>query len=224
MKISDLNESIADRFAQQYEVRPSGCWHWTGAFDGRGYGRLRNGSNSSGKRASAHRVSLVLATGEVPDNMLVCHHCDNPSCVNPDHLYIGTSLQNNRDRVMRGRSNTAFGVRVGSSKLTPKMVQEIIRIYNLPGESQYSVAACFGISQAIVSRIVSGKIWAKSGNSGTKAKSRGRKGEQASASKITQAIADAIKLRKGSASQIAIAEEFGVSQQLVSLIFSGKVW
>ena len=85
-----------------YYVIPNeatGCWEWSGSKNRNGYGQVRRWS----KIEKAHRLAFEIANGDVPCGMLVCHHCDNPSCVNPSHLYAGTPLDNVVDRRVRGR-------------------------------------------------------------------------------------------------------------------------
>lgn len=78
------------------------CWNWTAYKTKLGYGSFSLDGTS--KITWAHRASYILYVGEIPDGMFVCHKCDNPSCVNPNHLYIGTPKQNSRDRDLRGRA------------------------------------------------------------------------------------------------------------------------
>ena len=86
------------------------CWIWTGAKLKSGYGQLK----ISKKRTIAHRVSWELVNGPIPEGLICCHKCDNPSCVNPNHLFIGTNKDNCDDRIKKGRSNTALGDKCGS--------------------------------------------------------------------------------------------------------------
>lgn len=98
--------SVIERFETKFIPEPnSGCWIWIAAADKRGYGRFRIGSLTDGSRrtAIATRVAWVIYKGELPQNLDVCHRCDNPPCVNPEHLFLGTCLDNMRDCVSKGR-------------------------------------------------------------------------------------------------------------------------
>lgn len=85
--------------------KTDGCWEWTGSRDRKGYGRLSIGSRLDGSKRphGAHRIAWVLARGSIPNGLSVLHHCDNPRCVRPDHLWLGTIADNNRDMFAKGR-------------------------------------------------------------------------------------------------------------------------
>jgi hypothetical protein len=85
--------------------KTDGCWIWTGQLDPDGYGRVWV-SKYPARVVLAHRLSYRLAYGPIPDAMMVCHHCDVPRCVRPDHLFVGTALDNAQDAVMKGRHSS----------------------------------------------------------------------------------------------------------------------
>lgn len=93
--------SAFPRFAAKV-VASDSCWEWTAAVSQFGHGRVR----FRGRDAMAHRVAYEIAKGPIPDRMFVCHHCDNPRCVRPSHLFIGTHDDNMRDMAEKGRSRT----------------------------------------------------------------------------------------------------------------------
>jgi hypothetical protein len=126
------------------------CWLWTGSTFRNKYGRLR----WCGHIRKAHRVSYLIAHGELPDDLCVLHSCDNPQCVNPAHLSLGTPLDNASDRVAKGRSGKTYGPRYDLRRLSEAQYAEIRRRYNEGGVSQQALAAEFGVGQMTISRAV----------------------------------------------------------------------
>jgi hypothetical protein len=105
---------------------------------------------------SAHRFSWELVNGPIADGMFVCHHCDTPLCVNPRHLFLGTSADNNTD--MRAKGRAAIGTRQPNAKLTEQAVASI-RQRCEAGESRASLSREYGVTKAIIDRVVNRKIW-----------------------------------------------------------------
>jgi len=139
----------------QYEVVPeSGCWIWTGAVTGSGYGVIYR----DGEQKSAHRISYEVHNTELSKDDVVCHKCDIPCCVNPSHLFVGTALDNMQDMIKKGRGNKAKGSAAGPSKLDETQVLEIKRQL-ADGVYQRVVAERFGVKASTIGSINSGVSW-----------------------------------------------------------------
>lgn len=138
-----------DRFWGRVRKTDS-CWLWTGRVSVGGYGKTYLG----GKIIPAHRFSWTLANGPIPDGMFVCHKCDNPPCVRPDHLFLGTNADNMADCAAKGR--IARGEKNGAAKLTSSQVQEIREMARL-GLKHKDIAERFAIHASYVWMIVSGR-------------------------------------------------------------------
>ncbi len=130
------------------------CWTWNGSRERSGHGRLFIGKR---QREGAHRYAYLLLVGPIPDDLFVCHKCDNPSCVNPKHLFLGTPLDNMRDRNAKDRH--CRGSRSPHTKLTDADALEIRRLYAEGELSQDKLAKRFGSAQAVISRIVRRQSW-----------------------------------------------------------------
>lgn len=132
----------------------SGCWLWTKAVSGRkGYGQIGGGAT----QLYAHRLSYLAFKGPIPVGLYVCHKCDVQTCVNPDHLFLGTPKDNARDRDAKGRSGSdkRRGERAYQAKLTEAKVRAILA----DGRSQTLIAREYGVTQGVISRIKHGHIW-----------------------------------------------------------------
>ena len=142
--------SDMERFAKKYVIdQRSGCWLWTASKHKQGYGVL----NVAGKSRRAHRVAYQAFKGRCPGEFLVCHRCDNPSCVNPDHLFLGTQKQNVADAVRKGRA--IRGERVAAGKLTESEVRKILSDTRPTRE----IANDFGVARQSVNAIKTRKSW-----------------------------------------------------------------
>lgn len=133
-----------------------GCWLWTASTDGRGYGQFMSDWGPGwSKNTKAYRVAWELTHGPIPEGMHVLHKCDNPPCVRPDHLFLGTHQDNMADAVRKGRF--ASRDRHHWAKLSSKAVAQI-RASNAPCKV---LAAKFGVHKNHISRIRRGVIWRK---------------------------------------------------------------
>lgn len=143
-------EWLRTRFWPKVEIQESNqCWIWKAAVRSKGYGQIK--ALRSRLVLDAHRVAYELAHGSIPEGMCVLHHCDNPPCVNAEHLFLGTRADNDRDRDEKGR--TKFGEQLAFSRLTTAQVEQI-RMRYAQAELQDHLAAEFGVTQQHVSNIV----------------------------------------------------------------------
>jgi DNA-binding XRE family transcriptional regulator len=109
------------------------------------------------KRKSVHRVMFELHNGEIPDKILVCHTCDNPACINPDHLFLGTNQDNVNDKLAKNRQ--AKGSKLPQAKLNEEKVLEIKRDLAKKNLTQKEIAKKYGISERTISSIKTGTLW-----------------------------------------------------------------
>ena len=162
--------------------KTDGCWLWTACTTQRGYGRLQ----VNGHALLAHRIAYALAYSTPPDGMLVCHHCDTPSCVRPDHLFLGTALDNRTDCIQKGRNPTGDqhwarvkpehlargaqsgartqperrprGEQHGYARLTAIQIREIrTRFFN--GEPAHRIALDYPVTYQNIIMIIHRKTW-----------------------------------------------------------------
>jgi hypothetical protein len=139
----------------RYAVSENGCWNWVATKDRDGYGLL---THHRGKQIRAHRASYEFHVAKIPVGLLVCHSCDNPSCINPNHLFVGTSKENTRDMLDKNRRPVLRGERHPNAKLTN---DQVTQIKQLRSENRLlkDIANQFNISFQTVSSITKGTTW-----------------------------------------------------------------
>ena len=148
--------SLYCRFWSKVHISaPDECWEWKASKDTHGYGHL----NINHSMVRTHRVAWILTYGDIPHinsyhGVCVLHHCDNPPCCNPNpsHLFLGTPLDNNRDRAQKNRNNSCRGIDSGRSKLTE---EDVINIRHLliNGENHRKIANYFDVTKSTITRI-----------------------------------------------------------------------
>lgn len=134
-----------------------GCWEWTKARMPFGYGQI----NDRGKVLYAHRVSWEIHNGPIPKGLHVCHHCDNPPCVRPDHLFLGTARDNINDALHKGRMDlhgivSHIGAAHPAAILSETKVRAIRARHDEPHKD---LAAEFGVSRPTITAILNRRIW-----------------------------------------------------------------
>lgn len=151
---------IEERF-WSYVQKSAECWNWMGAQDGHGYGHLYY----HGRMQKAHRIVYQLTYGAIPPKTMVCHHCDNPQCVRPDHLFLGNHTTNALDMASKGRQvfqrrpeRATRGEQHYCAKLTDGQVQTI-RQQHKQGVSMDVLAQHYGVSKQSIWRIVRRLTW-----------------------------------------------------------------
>jgi len=149
----NVTKKYVDRFWSRVDKSyDNGCWKWAAGKNGDGYGVIR----VNGRMESAHRVSWVIHNKkDIPKGMTVCHTCDNPPCINPSHLFLGTHFDNMRDMAEKGRANKPIGEKNGRNKLTEK---EVIEIFYAKGVYRI-IGAKYGITRSLVGQIKRKRIW-----------------------------------------------------------------
>lgn len=147
----NAGKAVRDVFHSSYVVQASGCWEWVKKKFRNGYGCFCY----RGRYLLAHRVAYEAYYGEEPPDMIVMHSCDNPGCVNPQHLSLGTHADNARDKVSKGRCNPARGDRHPRYKLSDDDIKEIINRRN-NGELCKDLAVEFGVSGKTISVVSRG--------------------------------------------------------------------
>jgi predicted XRE-type DNA-binding protein len=208
-----------------FDVDPTtGCWLWSRYRYLTGYGTVW----FDGKNQRAHRVLWELHNGPIPEGMCICHKCDTPGCVNPDHLFLGTHADNVHDRNAKGRAVVPCGNGHWRSRLSeadiPVIHQRLVR-----GETQASIAEDFGVVKSVISNIVRGEAWKHVEISAHNRAPKGRRvsmsGSRSGSAKLTET--DVLEIRgrvwEGE-SQRSVAERFGVTQASVYYIAHGKTW
>jgi hypothetical protein len=158
-----MSATPIQRFEQSYEPEPmSGCWLWTGGYVGDGYGKFWH----SGRTVRAHRWAWEHFRGPIADGLLVLHRCDVSSCVNPAHLFLGTTLDNVHDRDSKGRQcrgerHAAVGRLVlrGDDHGSAKLNGEQVRAIRADSRSLLRIALEYGVCKSLVSQIKRRTIW-----------------------------------------------------------------
>lgn len=151
MLFMQFNSNIVNRFWSKVN-KTNSCWNWIASKDN-GYGRFW----LDGRNLMAHRFSYSLTNGPIFHNEVVCHKCDNPACVRPDHLFLGTRDDNMLDMVSKGRS--AKGILNGNKKLTEQQVLEIRNLYVTTNITYAELARRYNVDKTNIPSIIKRETW-----------------------------------------------------------------
>ena len=233
--ITAISENDKERFYNYVPTIPTerGCREWMGSKRPQGYGRLKVG----GKDVPAHRLAYFLEYGECPLTLFVCHRCDNPICVEPTHLFLGTSLDNNRDMIAKGRAYYPSGddhhakrnpgrMQKGEARWNSKLKETDILAIRADKRILREIAADYGVGQPTIHKIKHGKAWSQIPVSAHETAIRTRRGEDNGHAKLSEQKVIEIRARYAAGGVLirALALEFGVTETSVSGAIHRKTW
>lgn len=147
---------LEERFWNNVKKTDS-CWIWTGSRKTFGYGQISSGPRGKSKNFGAHRLCWIIHFGKIPPHLHVCHTCDNPICVNPKHLFLGTNLDNIADCIAKKRN--PHGEKHGMSFLKEKDVKEIRNLYKSGNYTQREIATIYNVTRYTISDIILKRSW-----------------------------------------------------------------
>lgn len=223
-----MDKDIVDRFNAKWVADPkTGCWNWTATCAGKGYGILKR--TRERRYIYAHRLSFEIHKGPVGDKQQVCHSCDNTKCVNPEHLFVGSSHENHLDMKSKGRH--LFGEKNAQAKLSEEEVRQILVLLD-NGIPQTKIGEIYGVSQTQIGRISRGERWSNltdpaedNPNLPDTRRNRYVDGEKNGNARLSALDVNEIRvLLKSGASQRRLSERYGVSQMQICRIGLGKAW
>lgn len=148
-----MDKIFKQRFWSKVKKCRNGCWIWTACIGSDGYGRVQCAEHRCER---AHRIAYQIRYGEIPKGIVIMHSCDNSLCVNPQHLKVGSPLENSQDMVLKGRS--AKGEKCARTKFSDKTVAEIRRFYADGNISYLALGEKFKMSKANIGKIINNRI------------------------------------------------------------------
>jgi hypothetical protein len=210
---------VFESFVSRIAPSESGCWEWTGGRSKKGYGAIKQRAfNGMPHQAKSHRLSYELFNGPIPEGMFVCHKCDNPGCVNPDHLFAGSAADNVHDCAAKGRRVDMLKVKSGA-KLTRGDVESILSKM-LAGSCDSDLANEYGMTQASIFKIRRGDGWSDVPRPSALPKTNGRKGRPHLSQRKLSAddVKCAIASHEAGETCDSISKRMGVSRRTINKV------
>jgi hypothetical protein len=214
-----LTQKESQKFWSRVQiVEGDGCWLWTAGKTGSGYGAIR----MHGRQCLSHRIAFEDAYADVPPGLKVLHTCDNPPCVRPDHLWLGTSKDNTDDMCAKGRN--AFGEDHPIAKLKCQDVENI-RAMRAAGVSANAISEWYGVPYSSVAAIIDNRYWNHVGHETDKSINTKAKGSAINTAKLTEEQIPVIRnLHAQGWPSGMIASQFGVHKNTITRILQGIGW
>lgn len=196
------------------------CWEWKLSKNIFGYGRVRYKNTMT----IASRIAYAITDNEIPDGLFVCHHCDNRSCCNPNHLFLGTIRDNVLDMEAKGRARHPFGEKLNSSLLKDCDILKIREMYSKRNITAIKLAELFNVCDSTIINIVNGKTWKYSGGVITKIGKGGKRTRGHTKLKEKDVIEIKKILKTTNLTQKEVGNLFNVSERIISDIKSDRTW
>lgn len=197
------------------------CWEWKAGKMKDGYGRFA----VQGKVFPAHRIAYAVANQEDPGDLVVCHQCDNPSCVNPSHLFLGTVADNLNDCLGKGRREPKRGEMGAKASMSNEDAKSIRDQFAHGNMSVAELAQAYGVHRLTAQRIINGTIYKTAGGPITRGKRRSTAGGRNGRARLTEDLVRTLRNQFAQGKTVlSLSREMGLPESTISNVAKGKTW